>query len=322
METHIRSILYQQLSGRRVAFDPQEPEPFDLVDLTRDVTNATRIYHRRTECVREALEGASLIVTDSQPLAGVVKQILPRAIVMALPFGRMKDEGGRMTEENFHPSSFIPHPFTVGLLNHTGEMMLNNHYALKLLKSLDRELVVYGEALPGIEGEVKQNFGEFAAMCDILLLPSLPGALNSTTLPLSLMAGNTAILASNAPGYWELDAATGVQLLPNDPAAWRAVLTNLEAQPAKLRAMHERNQAFANRLNRESYSWLAFFADQFISPPAPVKEDCGCTKRKDEGGRMKAEGKKEFQPSSFIPQPLESAPTRPDQDQLNNEKES
>ncbi|MBE7474335.1 MAG: glycosyltransferase [Anaerolineales bacterium] len=285
METHIRSILYQQLSGRRVAFDPQEPEPFDLVDLTRDVTNATRIYHRRTECIREALEGASLIVTDSQPLANVVKQILPRAMVAALPFGPVY---AAAIEPNKKP--------IIGLLNHTGEMMLNNHYALKLLKSLDRELVVYGEALPGIEGEVKENFGEFAALCDILLLPSLPGALNSTTLPLSLMAGNTAVLASNAPGYWELDAATGVQLLPNDPAAWRAVLTNLEAQPAKLRAMHERNQAFANRLNRASYAQLGALADQYISPPAPLKEDCGCNQRK-------------------------SAPTRPDQDQPILEKE-
>jgi hypothetical protein len=72
----------------------------------------------------------------------------------------------------------------------------------------------------------------------------------------------------------------------------------LDAQPAKLKAMHERNQAFANRLNRASYAQLAALADQYIHSPAPLKEDCGCSKK------------------------AKSAPTRPDQDQLNNEKES
>src|SRR5512134_2559988 len=87
MESQLRTILYQQLSDRKVAFNPVEPEPFDLVDLTRDITNSTRIYHRRTACVREALEGASLIITDSQALAYAVALALPRAIVTAVPFG-------------------------------------------------------------------------------------------------------------------------------------------------------------------------------------------------------------------------------------------
>ena len=94
METHLRANLYQH-RGRAVAFNPLEPEPFDLVDLSRDVTNATRIYHLRTECVREALEGACLIITDSQPLAGVVQRVLPRSPVVALPFGYFSPTGRR-----------------------------------------------------------------------------------------------------------------------------------------------------------------------------------------------------------------------------------
>lgn len=279
MEKHIRTILYNQLGNRPVAYNPMEPEPFDLVDLTRDITNSTRIYHRRTACVREALEGSSLIVTDSQALAYTVALALPRAVVTAIPFGP------------FQPADVEPNPqpvvplrglrSVVGLLNHSGEMEHNNHYALKLLKALKRPLLVYGKELHGIEGEVipKEFFGEFAAKCDILLLPSMPGVINSTTLPLTLMAGKTAILAHNAPGYYELSAATGVQLLPNDAKIWRERLAALESQPAKLKVMHERNQAFAKRLNRESYNRLAYFADQFFSPPGPVSTDCGCTKR-------------------------------------------
>ncbi|MCL4303186.1 MAG: hypothetical protein KJ077_46300 [Anaerolineae bacterium] len=267
MESQLRTILYQQLSDRKVAYNPVEPEPFDVVDLTRDITNSTRIYHKRTECVREALEGASLIITDSQALAYAVALALPRAMVTSMPFGPVQ----AAIEPNKQP--------IIGLLNHTGEMEHNNHYALKLLKHLKRELLVYGQALPGIEGAVKEDFGEFAAMCDILLLPSMPGVINSTTLPLSLMAGNTAILAHNAPGYYELSAATGVQLLPNEAKIWRERLAALESQPAKLKAMHERNKAFANRLNRDSYNRLAPFAEHFIHPPAPLSEGCGCAKR-------------------------------------------
>jgi hypothetical protein len=61
MEAFFRSFLYPQtgphevFGGRKVHANPLEPEPFDLVDLTRDVTNTTRIYHLRTECVRESL---------------------------------------------------------------------------------------------------------------------------------------------------------------------------------------------------------------------------------------------------------------------------
>jgi hypothetical protein len=177
-------------------------------------------------------------------------------------------------------------------------MEYNNHYALKLLKALNRPMVVYGQPLPGLDVETVENFGQFAVMCDILLLPSMPGVINSTTLPLSLMSSHTAILASNAPGYYELSAATGVQLLPNQAKLWRECLAALESQPAKLKAMRERNKAFAARLNRESYSRLAYFADQFMRTPAPLAEGCGCAKR------------------------MKSAPTQPNQDQLILEKES
>jgi hypothetical protein len=113
MESQLRALLYNQLKNRTVAFNPVEPEPFDLVDLTRDVTNATRIYHTRTECVREALAGANLIITDSQPLANAVQRVLPRATVAALPFGYLK-EWGTPAEPSKGP--------VVGLLNHDGAM--------------------------------------------------------------------------------------------------------------------------------------------------------------------------------------------------------
>ncbi|MBE7553192.1 MAG: hypothetical protein HS126_19145 [Anaerolineales bacterium] len=278
MESQLRASLYKQLPGdRKVAFNPIEPEPFDLVDLTQDVTNSTRIYHSRTGCVREALGGASLIVADSHSLAQAVQAVLPRSVVVALPFAPLY-----VTPPQPNPEVVVPLRglrSVVGLLNHTGEMEMNNQYALKLLKALKQPLLVYGRELPGIEGEVKEDFGEFAALCDIVLLPSLPGALNSTTLPLALMGSRTALLAHNAPGYASLAAATGVQLLPNDLAAWRALLANLVSQPAKLKVMQERNQAYAVRQNRGSYAHLAQLAGQFTTPPPLANGDCGCAER-------------------------------------------
>ncbi len=276
METQLRALLYSQLEGRNVAFNPVEPEPFDLVDLTKDVTNSTRIYHLRTECLREALDGANLIVTDSQPLANAVKRVLPKTLVIAIPFGMLRTAGRTDAPGN---------PPVVGLLNHDGDVEMNNTYALKLLKSLDRPLLIYGHALPATEGraEVEENFNTFAAKCDILLLPSLPGALNSTTLPLAMMSAGTAILAHNAPGYYDLDAATGVQLLPasRDPAVWQRILASLEAQPAKLRTMQERNRAYAKRLNQESYQRLIAISSQLTNRPRqPLSEGCGCDKKK------------------------------------------
>lgn len=269
VEAPIRAHLYTQLDGRRVAFNPVEPEPFDLVDLTKDVTNSTRIYHLRTECLREALAGANLIVADSQPLANAVRRVLPRTVVATLPFGI--NQGAVPAKSNEQP--------VVGLLNHASDVEMNNAYALKMLKSLGRELLVYGRALPGLKGDVEEDFAAFCARCDILLLPSLPGIINSTTLPLAVMSvGNIAILAHNAPGYYDLDAATGVQLLPNDPAAWQGMLNSLESNPAKLRAMQERNRAYAKRLNRDSFARLKPIVEG-LSAPQPAG-DCGCGTRK------------------------------------------
>ncbi|MBE7473126.1 MAG: hypothetical protein DPW09_42770 [Anaerolineae bacterium] len=284
MDAFFRSMLYPQtgihevFGGRKVHANPVEPEPFDLVDLTRDITNATRIYHRRTECVREALAGASLIVTDSQALAQAVQQVLPRSPVVALPFGHFSPLPGEKL-----PAGEKTEGFTIGLLNHSPEMEMNNLHHLKLLKALDREILLFGEALAGLDAEVTSEWAGFAARCDVLLLPSLPGAINSPTLPLALMETGTAILAHNAPGYYDLDAATGVQLLGRDPAAWRKLLDTLEHNPAKLQAMQERNRAFALRQNRESFVRLAGLVPQFTASlrlPAPTSADCGCAKRK------------------------------------------
>lgn len=302
METQLRALLYNQFAERQVAFNPLEPEPFDLVDLTRDVTNATCIYHLRTECVREALEGASLIVTDNQPLADVVRHVLPRVRAIAIPFGAVNV----VREVHEQP--------VVGLLNHSGEVEMNNTYALSLLKALERPLLIYGHSLPGLEAEVTEDFEQFAARCDILLLPSLPGAINSITLPLALMSAGVALIAHNAPGYYNLDAATGVQLLPNDADAWRWMLSNLESQPAKLNAMQERNRAFAVRLNRESLQRASMFIAQSALPRPPLSEGCGCTKKPRRGQRLTVS-----EPDDNPVQEL--APTQPEQDQPNIEKE-
>lgn len=281
METELRALLYNQLEGHQVAFNPLEPEPFDLVDLTRDVTNSTRIYHLRTECVREALAGAAVIVTDNPPLAEVVRRVLPRTVIMALPFGQMP---ATLRSTRRGAVARTGDELTVGLLNHNGDVELSNVHHRKLLKQLQPGLV-YGRALPGLDAEVEEDFKAFCSRCDILLLPSLPGAINSMTLPLAAMAAGCAVLAHNAPGYYDLDAATGVQILPNELEAWRSMLVALVAQPAKVRAMQERNQAFAARLNRESLQRAGLLlAGPLPHGPAPAG-DCGCDQKRKKRGR-------------------------------------
>lgn len=269
MEKIVRSYLYAHLE-RQVAFNPLEPEPFDIVDLTKDVTNLTRIYHLRTECVREALAGAALIVADSPALATAVRSALPNVALTVLPFGVAP----------IHPKSWHSGRPMVGLLNHSGDVEMNNRYALPMLGNLDRELLIYGRALPGIEGEVTEDFADFCRRCDVLLLPSLPGVINSTTLPLALMASGAAVMAHNAPGYYNLDAASGVQLLPHDPEEWRTYLVRLETRPSVLQAMQERNGVYARKINQDSLARLNPALEYAaLHSPATVAGDCGCSRK-------------------------------------------
>lgn len=280
METQLRILLYQNLTGRKVAFNPCEPEPFDLVDLCRDVTNATRIYHLRTECVREALAGASLVVADSTALADAVRRVLPHSPVVALPFAAPVTHAGGADQPPISRTPGRGGLGAVGLLNHSGEMELNNLHHLKLLRAIRQPLLIYGQPLAGLEAKTEENFGRFSAACDILLLPSLPGVLNSTTLPLALLGSNTVMVAHSAYGYHDLAGATGFLTLPPETAAWQEALSTLCSQPLKLRTLFERNRAYAQRLNRESFQRLAALADQFNQPPSPLRQDCGCQKRK------------------------------------------
>jgi hypothetical protein len=269
-----RASLYAHIGSRSVVYNPVEPGDYDIVDLTRNVTNSTRIYHLQTDCVREALEAANIVITDNQALAQAVRAVLPRASVSALPYGYMRP---------IDPSRRTQKKLRVGLLNHSEEMEANNSFALKMLHELDRPLFIYGERLNGFEVDTLfpvDDFEGFCMTCDVLLLPSVPAELNSPTLPLAAMSGGyMAILATNAPGYYGLDAATGVQLLPDDVSFWRDRLDVLEQQPMRLLAMQTRNQVFAHRLNRESFSRLAGMLVDPVGPRPALSEDCGCPPR-------------------------------------------
>jgi hypothetical protein len=296
MNNQSRASLYAHIGERSVVYNPEAPGEFDIVDLSRDMTNSTRIYHTNTDCVREALEAANLVVTDNQALAQAVRLALPRAHVTALPYGYMAP---------IEPGKRKGKDLCVGVLNHSAEMVMNNSFALKMLHELERPLIVYGERLNGFDVDTlfpDDDFRGFCAACDVLLLPSAPAELNSPTLPLAAMSsGNIAILATRAPGYYGLDAATGVQLLPDDVSFWRDRLEVMEQQPMRLKAMHQRNQAFAHRLNRESFSRLAGLLVEPAGPRPPLSEDCGCPPRAEKGAsakkasaspQKKAEGKK------------------------------
>ena len=268
MEINLRTTLYARFLDRKVAFNPVEPEPFDIVDLTIDVTNSTRIYHERTECVREALAGASLVITDNQPLADAVRRVIPYAPVIALPYGPAVTP---------HIRNETP---VVGLLNHDDDYEMNNLFGVDIIKGLSQPVVVYGRALAGVSLEIIEDFDTFCHRCDILFLPSLPGAINSITLPLAAMGSGMAILAS--PSYYSLDAATGVKLISStDPDAWQKNLDRISANQNVLRSMQERNAAFSARITLDTWRKVEPLLIRFPAGPSkPLSKDCGCDKKK------------------------------------------
>jgi hypothetical protein len=110
MEDKIRSLLYEGTKLNPL-FNPVEgvediPSPL-VIDLTRDVTNLTRIYHPNTDAVRELLVKAEAVVCDTEALAGIARKFT-KALVVVAPFG-------------FCSRPDIDNEFTIGLLNHGPE---------------------------------------------------------------------------------------------------------------------------------------------------------------------------------------------------------
>lgn len=239
-EQKIRQLLYTSRDWLRPAFNPEEPCGANVVDATYDISNHTRIYHEKTNEVREFLKD-KFVVTDTPQLAGVLGEFAKKAT--SAPFGHTTARD-------------IEGPFTVGLLNHDDDYQMANEWGGLILKRMDRTLLVYGKKLDlDFEQEVTEDFDDFAGRCDVLLLPGIPQTLTSVTLPLSVMMATTAVLASPGGSWYTLNAAAGVYLMSNDRKdwqAWKGFVGALERQPRKLALMKERNLYFTRSINAQS----------------------------------------------------------------------
>lgn len=222
MESQIRQSLYAN-TGLSPVFNPLHTIEGALtplvIDLTREVCNHAEMIHPNTNEVRSLISIADAVVCDTTALSSIVKQYTTDALVIDASFGYcaaadFADEKG----------------IRIGLLNHNDDTQMHNDANRPLLKKLKEEFLVFGKPVSGPDCEVVEDFDEFAARCDILLLPSIKNAINSITLPMSVMAAGTCVVAHNAPGLYNLLTAPGVKLIDisdSSVATWRNAIKSL-----------------------------------------------------------------------------------------------
>jgi len=253
MKSKIRSLLYHQ-TKLKPAFNPMDvpedmPTP-SVIDLTLDVTNTSRIYHPNTEQVREYISYADAIVCDTQAQASIVKMYRqPSKPVIIAPFG-------------FSPRKDVDNgEFTVGIMNHEPDDELNNasQSSRKIIEKLGYRYLVYGSPLGEAEEQVTtDDFEDFAARCDVILLTSLRDSVNDLTLPLSAMLAGSILVAPNNGGYNALRAASGVFFLESNRIKdWKTLLSSIESQPIKLQTLKDFNVKYARNISSESLSLIS-----------------------------------------------------------------
>jgi hypothetical protein len=248
MEEKLRSLLYEG-SRLQPVFNPMEapkelPDPL-VIDLTRDVTNYTRLYHTETDTIRELLAKADAVVTDTEKQAAVIRQFTS-ALTIVCPFG-------------FTTAKDLDNELTIGILNYTDEQEMANKTNRKLLKGLNESFLVFGQPLDfENEGEViEDDFDQFAGRCDVLVLPGTRHIIPSLTMPLSAMMAGTVVLTTNE--YHALNVAAGVFILPTTRKVkpWKNYLKNFEKNIRQLESLKQFNTKYAKRVNSESLALIS-----------------------------------------------------------------
>jgi hypothetical protein len=241
----IRKLLYE---GSKInpIFDPTStpeyiPAPL-VIDLTIDVTNYTRIYHNNPDEVGDLLGQADAIVCDNEALVHIVRRCGVKGLIFSAPFGycptQDREQEGIM----------------VGLLNHSADQVINNNMARQMLKKLNEQFLIYGDPIDGLEYELVEDFQDFAARCDVLVLPSARNSLNSLTAPLSVMMAGCAMIAANVGSYAGLGVSVGVRLV--DPKAtarvWKSTLDEVQRDIRRLETFKRFNAGYASKTSKES----------------------------------------------------------------------
>ncbi|MCP4709972.1 MAG: hypothetical protein GY869_15215 [Planctomycetes bacterium] len=243
---NIRKHLYTNEPQLNVVFNPLEAveveKPY-VVDLTIDIGATAKT---------QTLKNADYIVVDNEQFAYVVRKTLPTVKVAVLPFGYCE-------ARPINPDDALKY----AILNCDAQTQLNNAVQKRMLRAVCKDTValVYGESLEGIECEVIEDFNEFAARADILILPSLDKSLNSISLPLAVMLAETTVLCNLDRGYYSLSMSAGVfPVYKRTAKAWKRILSLLERDIHKLRAAQRLGKSFARQKSDESIAALSRLA--------------------------------------------------------------
>jgi glycosyltransferase involved in cell wall biosynthesis len=191
--------------------------------------------------MRQLIRTADAVVCDTEQMVSIVRRY-SGTLAFSAPFGHSR----KLSVQN--------ESIRVGLLNHTADMNLNNFGNRQMLKRLKEIFLIYGEPIDGLECEIALDFDDFAARCDILLLPSIPNSINSVAYPLSVMYAGAAVLATNIGGYYSLSPASGVQLVDAkaSPKTWADAVAYLQRDGRRLDQLKQFNAKFARRVSEES----------------------------------------------------------------------
>jgi glycosyltransferase involved in cell wall biosynthesis len=234
-------------------------------------------FEERSQGIRErvsaTLEGAAGVLCVSDALAEKANAIVPDSKVHTVPIGANPDRypvdrrGELRRELGFSEDQTVA-LFIGQLTERKGIPELT-----EVLPDLDAEntdFVFIGHG-GDMEWEIRQalwrsGFSDvhlytgitslalrrWLALADLLVLPSR--AEGRPTVIYEAMASETAVLASRAGGIPEqvVDGETGVLLPPNEPAALRAHLQELTANPRRLREM---GRSGRTRLVDQGWTW-------------------------------------------------------------------
>ena len=222
LESSLRKSLYAH-TKLKVDFNLSDclQDECQIIDLTFDAANKTRINHFNTREVREELGRAKLVVCDSPTLMELLKDAGPRKLSY-IPYGHLEAKRARKVNDEI----------VFGLLNHNDVYLAANGFGRKVLNGLGRDLVVYGQSKAlnlQVECTDVESLAEFATLVDMVLIPAHPLALISPTIPIALQGVGVGIIATATNSLQVLHKSRGAILIRQPTLkSWREALKGIK----------------------------------------------------------------------------------------------
>jgi hypothetical protein len=245
IEEHKFRLSLYGYSKLVVAYNPVDslPDPVDIIDLTFDAANRSKINHLNTREVRQALGQAKMVVCDSPTLLNIVKDAGPKKITH-IPYGHLEAKRVRKVSDDV----------TFGILNHNDVHLAANSFGRKILNSLKKDLIIYGQAGKlnlSVDCREIDSLIEFCSLVDVVVIVAHPNSLVSPTLPIALQCAGLGILASSTNSLQILLRSQGAVLIrENSEKAFKDGLKQINAKTA-IAALQQGAIDFAGKTNRQ-----------------------------------------------------------------------